>query len=576
MKGSRTATVADELFAALSALVPACLVASHAGHVADAAHDRGVARVLGLEPQLWRSLDVLVGMVLAPLPVGTREGRAALGGALVVGATGYLLYTVARRLLAACAETRTLGPLVAAIAAITPLVSAPWQIEGAAVGGSVTGALLALAPVAVLLGGGSAPDATPDARTRTPSAPLGALLLGLALGHEPLVGLCAVAGVAAVLASDPHRRQGLAKEVRAQPAMLAAALVGLAPWAVALARSQASGAHLLAALAEGWAGERALSPAGSPSGLVAFVAAEMGTMFSVLAVAGGTLALLLPAARPAAGGLLGVAVAGFASAWIGAPLGPTRFGAPLLAAFVAASGLAAVAMQALVRAVSTARVPMARASASMIVVLELALPADMADEGLQRSHRPAMTEAWDDAVWGALPPGTVVLLQHRAIYERALAARAGGTLRDDVTVIPTFARDAAARRALASDPSLVPLWRDLELEGAPAEASLSSLASERLVVSSYEPQWGKAIGKHLVPLTLLDRLAPEPRGSSDSRRALDAWGPVRDRLVRGIRGDRELESAAEVLLAARAELAAELAGDADLAARTADDARAFR
>ena len=565
MKGGRTETLVEGLLAGLSALVPACLVASHAGHVADAAHDRGVARVLGLEPQAWRSLDVLAGAVMAPLPVGTRAERAALGGALVVGVSGYLLYSVARRLLAACADTRFLGAFVAAIAAITPLVSAPWQIEGAAVGGSATGALLALAPAALVLGGGRA----------SVWGPAAGLLLGLAFGHEPLVGLCAAAGVAAALASDPARREELSSAARAQPAMLASGLVGLAPWALAMARSQASGAHLLAALGQDWAGERALSHAGSPAG---FVAAEMGMMFAALAVAGGTLALLIPAARPAAAGLLGVAAAGFACASIGAPLGPTRFGAPLLAAFAAASGLAAVAMQALVRAVSTARVPMARASAAMIVVLELALPADMADEALQRTDRPAAgaTEAWDDAAWGTLPPGTVVLVTDRGTYDRALAARAGGTLRDDLTVVPTFARDAAARRALASDAALVPLWRDLELAGAPGEASLSSLASVRPLAAVYEPKWGKAIGKHLVPQALFDRLAPEPRGSSDRRRALDAWGPVRDRLARGIRGDRELEVAAEALLAARAELCADLSGDGDLAARTADDARAFR
>jgi hypothetical protein len=220
---------------------------------------------------------------------------------------------------------------------------------------------------------------------------------------------------------------------------------------------------------------------------------------------------------------------------------------------------------------------MARASASMIVVLELAIPADMADDALVRAQPRAAgaASAWDDAAFGALPLQTVLLVTDPSIYARALAARAGASLRDDVTLVPTFARDARAWRALSADAALVPLWRDLELSGAPGESSLSSLAAARPVAMAYDARWGKIIGKHLVPLTLFDQIEPEPRGASDRRRALEPLPPARDRLARAVHGDHELEAAAGVLLAARADLMATLGGQGDLVALTADDARAF-
>jgi len=567
MKSSR----ADAVVVGLSAFVPAALAASHVARVADAAHDCGVARVLGLDAQAWRALDVVVGAALAAVPVGTRAARAALGGALVIASAGAVLYGLARRLLASCADASgerdgrpALGLVVAAIAAVTPLVAAPWQIEGAAVGGSVTGALLVLLPVALVAGGAE--------RAAWPAV---AFALGLAVAHEPLAGACALAGCGAYVATSALSRGALVRSWGEQQTLfLVSALAGLTPLAIALVRVRLTGAPLGAVLASDWAGERGLSRAGSPW---PFVSSELGVVLPLLTLGGVGLAMLVPAARPLASALTAVTVAGFASAWLGAPLGPTRFGAPLLAGFAAASVLAGVSMQAIVRAVATARVPMARASAAMVVVLELALPADMADEGLVRAAPRASgaASAWDDAAWGALPFGTVVLVTDSMIFARARAARATGHLRDDVTLVPTFLHDARAWRALAADPALLPLWRDLELVGVPGEASLSSLSSLRPLAMPYVPAWGKSIGKHLVPVTLFDRFEPEPRGASDRRHGLDAFEPIRERLQRGIAGDPELNAAAADLLRGRARLVTDLSSDPDLAARTAADLRAF-
>jgi hypothetical protein len=566
MKGSRT----DAFLAGLCALGPVCLAAAHLGNVPDAAHDGGVARVLALDPQAWRALDVVAGALLSAIPLGTRAARAALGDSLVLGGAGVAAYALARRLLGACAETRRLRFFVAAIAALTPLVAAPWQIEGAAVGGSVTGALLILAPLALL-------DlaVTDRAVERASVAPVAALALGLAIGHEPLVGACAAAACAALLASSAPARASLGAAWRARPLVLGGALLaGLGPLLVALLRVRATGAPLAGALASAWAGETGLSRGGSP---LPFVGAEMGVVLTVLAACGVALAMLLPAARPLAAALVAMVLTGFGCAALGAPVGPTRFGAPVLAAFSAASVLAGVAMQAAVRAIASAKVPMARESAAMVIVLELALPAAMADEALVRASARASGAAaqWDDAVWGGLPPESVVLVTGPATYARAVAARATRSLRDDVTVVPTFLHDARAWRSLSGDASLVPLWRDLELVGVAGEASLSSLAAIRPLATAYEPRLGKTVGKHLVPVTLFDRFEPEPRGASDRRRALDTLAPLQDRLAHAVAGDAELQAAAADLLRARADLLVALSGDPDLVARTAADVRAF-
>ena len=138
---------------AVSVIVPGSLAAALANNVPDAAHDGGVARVLGLDPQVWRALDPLAGSVLSLVPLGTHALRAALGNALVASASGAILYVVFRELLAACADTARLRCVVAAIATLSALVASPWQLESASVG-SAPGAALVLLPIAIVVGGG--------------------------------------------------------------------------------------------------------------------------------------------------------------------------------------------------------------------------------------------------------------------------------------------------------------------------------------------------------------------------------------------------------------------------------------
>jgi hypothetical protein len=299
-------------------------------------------------------------------------------------------------------------------------------------------------------------------------------------------------------------------------------------------------------------------------------------VLGALAVGGAVLAALGARARPLGAGLVAVVLVGALSTAAGAAAGPTRFGAPVLAAAAATCVLAGASMQAVVGAVAEARLPLSRASAAMVLLLLLAIPVDGADESLVRSLPRATGAAavWDDVAWGELPPRAVVLATDPRLWRRASAARATGSLRGDIAVIPTWSHGPSATRVLARDVELVPLWRDLELSGAPTEDSLSTLSTVRPLAMAFEPRWGRVLGRHLVPAALLDRFEPEPRGASDRRRALDAFVPKRERLARAAARDPELAQAAAYLLRARA-LGVAGTGDRDLVGRVVEDLHAF-
>jgi hypothetical protein len=542
-------------------------------NVADAAHDAGVARALGLDPQPWGSLDAVVGWLLAWVPLGTLSGRAAMGQALGVGIAGAVVFELARRLLAACADAPRIGAVVAVIATWCAVLGPAWQLEGSAAGGSTVGALLALAPLALL--------ADADEEGARPPWRLAALLLGLAIAQDGLAGLVGLAGCAALVGLGKLARQRLVVAWWSEwRALVACFLVGLLPLIVAIARTRMAGAPLYDALFASGAGERGLSGMGAPW---LMLQRELGPVMAALVVFGAVLALLVPRSRPLGAGLVAVMGLGLSCGWAGAALGPSRFGAPVLAAMAAACLLAGATMQALVRAIAQAKVPLARASASMVLVLEMVAPVDAADESLTRAAERARgggvspespAVAWDDTAWGAMPPRSIVLVTDARIWRRATAARATGSLRGDIAVVPTFAHGALAARFLARDAAMVPLWRDLVLSGAPTEESLSGLAAARPLMTTFQPAWDRVLGKHLVPQGLFDRFEAEPRGTSDRRKALEQFLPKRERLARAVVRDLELADASAFLLRQRVlDMAA--SGDRDLIGSAVADLDAF-
>jgi hypothetical protein len=236
-------------------------------------------------------------------------------------------------------------------------------------------------------------------------------------------------------------------------------------------------------------------------------------------------------------------------------------------------------LAALVVVVARLRIPFAEASAALVVVIELVLPVRALDDtATHRERRVAhAAEVWNDIAWGSAPPASVVLIRDRGTMRRIAVARATGAMRADLAFVPAFdVQGGEGQEALLAEPKLAPLYRDIALGVPPEELSLSRLGAERPVLATFDPTWDRALARHLVPVGLVERFEPEPRGASDRRKALEAFEPGRDRLVRMTvaRKDAALAGATTTLLRARA-IGMAATGERELLDRALDDLRAF-
>ena len=544
-------------------VLPACLAIAHGVNGADAAHDEAIVRAVGLGwTGAWRALDAPWCALFAWLPVGTRAMRAVVASAMACGAGGGVVFVIARAIAARVAEEKRVGVVVAAIASLAATLSPAWQTEAMAPAGGCLGAVLALVPLAIVL----AWDVAIDARLM-----VAALASGIAFSYEPLVGVAAVVSLKVWGLTSREALEAVSRALIVR--VTAAFFVGFAPLVIALGRRNSELATNATTFALA-AGERGESVAGMPA---VFAREDVGTLSCVAVIAGMVIACLAPRARATAFALGAIVVMGVVAMLCGAPAGPTRYGAPVLAAVGAAYAIAAVAMQSVVRVVGQARVPFASASASMILVLEMALPARAADDASARADLRAVgaSSAWNDAAFGSLPAGAALLVASPRVETRLLAARAAGEMRADVAIVPLF--DLAghvAMRELARDVKLEPLWHDAVLVGAPQEWSLSSLASWRPLVAPYDPSWDHALARHFVPVGLFARFEPEPRGASDRRRALDEFSATRDPFAHAIDADPELRTITASLLRARV-ITLAATSERDVIAHAIDDLRPF-
>jgi hypothetical protein len=560
---------------ALCALVPAALGAVGAASAAPASHDEGVVRVVGLGwTGLFRALDVIVAAPLLLAPIGTRALRAGLACALVTGACGVLAFLVARRLAYAvrpAAASPHLISAVSAVAALSAVLAPAWQTEASAPGGTVVGALLVLAALALAQGTRETKEAPKNDVAELPAL---AFVLGLAASYEPLV---LAAAVAAVLPWIERAVRARALERRGLLSAAPAFALGLAPLALGAALSRRV-PELAVSAARPFA-----SSIGAQTGprvaVGAFALAEVGTLILVAAAAGTVLCALAPGARRWLASLLGVIAVGALAIAQRAPASPSHVTAAILAATAAVHVLAAIALAGAVIAISRARVPFAHASAALVVVLELVLPVRAVDETLSRrdTRAPRAATIWNDVAWGPAPPAAVVLVSDPATMRRIAAARATGEMRPDLLVVPTFAMPSRATdRALKAEPKLAPLYRDIALGSTPEELSLTTLATDRPLLAGFDPRWDRGLARHFVPVGLTTRFEPEPRGVSDRRRALDAFMPGKDRLVRVAiaKRDADLSAATATLLRGRA-IGMAACGEREVLARALDDLRPF-
>lgn len=538
--GALTGRVIDTAMCCLCGIGAALVSSTRVRNVADAAHDAGVVRVIGLVPTPWRALDVVFGSLFWFARSGNAIFRAELGGVLAIAISAAALFDITRRLLVRFARAPRLAPLTAAISTLSAVLGPAWQQEGATVGGSSTGACLILLTLALTLG-------ALDRPTRARSFAI-AMLLGLSAGQEPLVGATAFLAAAVVATScASHRAIASAQIFGEQRAVGTFGLLGLGPFIIALARTRASGAPLVQALADDWAGERGAAVAQS---LWIVAQRNVGVVGAGLAVAGLGMAALGPSVRPIAFALVAVVAMGIVFAWAGAPAGPTRVAAPALAATAAAWALASLGLYMFVSLVAQARIAFARSAAAMVFLLELVIPVEIADAALRPT--PLVTDAWDSLVWGMLPPNAVLILGDRRLYLRALAAQVSKSLSDRVTLVPFFAGANPSGPSHIDETPWRYLERDLALEGKPSEALLVELSDKSPIEMAFDPAWGRAIARHLVPDGLFDRYSPEPRGATDRWRALENFRVMRQKLEALVANDPDLVAVTDTCLRARA------------------------
>lgn len=550
----------DLALAAACGLAPAIVATAHLGLSSESARDTAVIRTVGLGFSGWaRALDGWVAAPFALFPVGTRPLRAALPGVILIAILGALQYATTRRLLAALCPSAW-NMLVAAVSTATFTVSYPVQHEAVSAGSSLLGVVL----VQLLL------ILSIEAAARLPMV---AAVVVLTLTYDPLTGLCGLFAVAVGLWLDraTSARPPLAAG-RIVHAVLAGAM-GLVPFALNRMRSQvtplASGRFNLTSGLE----ERGIRH------LATALRGELGEVLLFVALAGlvwglvsrRALAHLLPvlAVTALAAGLVAVFGGATDDAW--SPAG--------LLVLSGVTMLASIAMQEAVIRVAGARLPLASASAALVVVLEMTFPAMALDDALQRLvARPRNAlGTWEDSAFAGLSPGDLILANRPSLYTRIVASKAAGTLPGDIQLLPLFdPTTEAAAAALSHDPELVSLFRDLALAGSPQELSLSTLATQRPLTVAADPSWDRSLTRHLVPSGLLSTFEAEPRGGADRKRALEAFQPVRVRLVAalGKKPEGHLTALTGALLLDRALLAAAM-GEREVLVRANDDVQAI-
>lgn len=558
---------AREVARAAACLGPMLVALASASNAVDAAHDAGVVRTLGRSGAgLFHGPDLVLAGLGNLLPLGTRAFRAGAPSALLAGLLGVIAFELAFAALGTHAlspreghdrpRTRAGLSLIASlVVTLSPIV----QFEAASPGSALLGACLALLPIAMGLREDRAP---------VPMARFG-LLVGLAFAEEPLLGIVALVGTLAVapkLWGDVSRSAG---------PFLGGLLVGLLPIAWAAMDSLREGVRvpwMAAAM-----GDRGVA---SVSTLSAFMRSELGYLELALASAG-FVVMVRHAGRERrlALAFAGVVLVAGLGIYSGAAAGAVRFSALAIAGTTVLAASGASALWALTDTVAHARIPFAAASATMMQVLFLAAPLRMLDETETRNalRGEASTHLWEELAFDDIPPRALLLISEDRLYSRVRAARAAGTMRPDIDVLPTFALDArSARTVIAHEPKLTSVVRDMMIAGTPSELSLSELSAARPLVLEFGASWDRGLARHLLPAGLFTRFEGEPRGISDRRIALDKQMGARDRVASAILPSKNPELVKLTVRALRIRaISTAVTGERESTSRALDDLRMF-
>jgi hypothetical protein len=563
---ARVALVFPAVLRVLAMAWPTAFALRSLGNSAQATHDANLVRAAGLEHgPVFHALDAMVASAFAQLPLGSRSFRLSLSSVVLTGLLGLLCFELARSLLRSADDAggsssklslgRSLfGDAIALLASFTFTLSPLVQLETHAPAGAVLG-------VTLVLGTWTLARLWPFAIAQM------AFLVGLSIAEEPILGL---ASCAVLLGERLHTADIRRHAIAASSAFLA----GIVPLLWRLFATWGFRAERLSFTP--MLGDASLSDRRS---CLVFLRSEVGVPILLLAALGILLCVYEKSRRQTAYSPISLILIGALALYLGAPMGAFRFGAAVLLGYTALLLFAAICAGELLSRIYHLRIPLSGASAALVLVLFVAAPLRMMDESDTRlfAQRHDATPTWEDLAFDALPPKALVLIRDARLLLRTQAARASGSLRPDLSIVPISALQArGATTVLAREPALTPLLRDILLTGTPQEITLSTLASAKPLCVEFAHTWPSSLARHLLPVGLFMQYEGEPRGASERRLGLDGQTVLRDRLGRALMagGDPELSLLTIRALRLRA-MSTALTGERSSTVRTLEDLRVF-
>jgi hypothetical protein len=476
--------------------------------------DFAIVRDLGFVPLGSEGLlSTLLAQVSALAPVGGRLFRVCLVGVIALALCSRLLFARLRDLLDAEAS---FGPN----ALLALLASQLWALDLITQRDAAVVASPAVPLLLILLGLRISEAWLGDAR----SWPLSGLLLALAAAESHAAGLILLSLFVARWTADRGRPSAAALRAFGGGLLLGAGVCVLARWLRPLSPQRwldlgvATPYHLDEA-----------APGAMPGGFIdvaqrvlAFWLERLGTPTLLLAAAGAAFSLYRSSLRRA---VIPWLVLG---AWVAVvPFAP-RFGAPqasplfALAASLALMAFVALALQALVRGLWSARLPFARPAAVLSVTFAITLLLSRLDEA-----RPTAAglgaELWTEEAFGKLPPRSLALVRGTSFAYRLLSARVLRGERPDVVLVPVplLARGSLTQQLSDWAPELSPLLRQLAINGYADEYSLCALADTRPLFVELDPNWDVRLLEHLRPEAMWLGFLPHALGASERGAGLE-------------------------------------------------------
>lgn len=190
-----------------------------------------------------------------------------------------------------------------------------------------------------------------------------------------------------------------------------------------------------------------------------------------------------------------------------------------LLSLTSALALAAVGLRRIVDVLFRVRGGQSPLFATLAVILQITLSFAHADFASFRGdrYRSVGLDVFTQEAFAELPGSSVLLMRDVRLVRRLVAARYTDALRPDLLPVPmdSATNVSVVKDLLAREPALVPVLRELAINGRPSEFALSNLADARPVFLEFDPTWDFRLREHLLPLPYLSRLHSQSLGRSD-------------------------------------------------------------